>query len=156
MMRVGEFAQFFRVTSSFLLLVSTLSAQEVVRPQQKRPITVVDVVEMTRLEDTSFISGNSSFAHFSPDGTKFVVLLRKGNLERKTNDYSLLLYETADAFHSPKPDLLLKMSSSSSRDGITKVRWLSDSETIVFLGENPDEKSQVYTFNLASRRLEKL
>ncbi len=76
-MRVGEFAQFFRVTSSFLLLVSTLSAQEVVRPQQKRPITVVDVVEMTRLEDTSFISGNSSFAHFSPDGTKFVVLLRK-------------------------------------------------------------------------------
>ena len=155
-MRVGEFAQFFRVTSSFLLLVSTLSAQEVVRPQQKRPITVVDVVEMTRLEDTSFISGNSSFAHFSPDGTKFVVLLRKGNLERKTNDFSLLLYRTAEAFHSPKPELLLRMSSTSIRDAITMIRWLPDNETLVFLGENPGEKSQVYTFNLNSKQLKKL
>jgi dipeptidyl aminopeptidase/acylaminoacyl peptidase len=139
-----------------LALGSTVGSQENMEPRQKRPITVADGIAMTALKAIDYFSGNPSIAHFSPDEKRFVVVLGKGNLERKTNDYSLLLYETADAFHSPKPDLLLTMSSSSSRDGITKVRWLSDNETIVFLGENPYEKSQVYTFNVASRRLVKL
>src|SRR5260370_9971811 len=102
MMRVGELALFFRVMASFSLLVTQLWGQQDIRPQ--RPITVADVVAMTRLEDTSFISGNMSIAHFSPDGRRFVVVIRKGNLQRKTNDFSLLLYSTADALHSLKPD----------------------------------------------------
>jgi len=156
MTRVQEFFLFLRVIGLFFLLVPALSSQEAFKPQQKRPITVADAVEMTRLEDTSFISGNSSVAHFSPDGTKFVVVLRKGNIKRKTNDFSLLLYKTAEALHSPEPELLLKMSSSSIRDAITRIRWLPDNETLVFLGENPGEKPQVYTFNLNSKQLKKL
>src|SRR5882762_236463 len=154
--RVQEFFLFLRVIGLFFLLVPALSSQEAFKPQQKRPITVADAVEMTRLEDTSFISGNSSVAHFSPDGTKFVVVLRKGNIKRKTNDFSLLLYKTADAFHSPRPELLLKMSSTSIRDAISMIRWLADNETLVFLGENPSEKPQVYTFSLKSRGLKRV
>jgi dipeptidyl aminopeptidase/acylaminoacyl peptidase len=111
---------------------------------------------MVRLEDTSFISGNSSTAHFSPDGTRFVVVIRKGNLEQKTNDFSLLLYSTADALHSPKPDVLLTLSSTSARDAVTRVQWLPDSETLVFLGEKPDEKPQVYKLSVKSKKLTQL
>src|SRR5258708_2492066 len=156
MIHVKGLMPFFQVTASLFVLVPAIWGQENVRTQQRRLITVGDVVSMTRLEDTTFISGNSSIAHFSPDGTQFVVVIRKSNLDRKTNDFSLLLYKTADAFHSPKPELLLKMSSSSIRDAITKIRWISDNETLVFLGENPGEKPQVYTFNLNGKRLKKL
>src|SRR5207253_4550473 len=96
-------------------------------------------------------------AHFSPDGKRFVVVLRRGNLKQNTNDFSLLLYQTDTVFHSPKPDILLRMSSSSPyRAAISEIGWLADSETLAFLGESPDEVSQVYTFNVRTRLLKKL
>jgi hypothetical protein len=59
-----------------------------------RPVTIVDAIEMTKLADPSYWGGGSSagrVAQFSPDGTKFVVVLKKGNLENNTNEYSILL-----------------------------------------------------------------
>jgi dipeptidyl aminopeptidase/acylaminoacyl peptidase len=122
----------------------------------KRPITIADCVGMTRLEAPDYFDGSSSVAHFSPDGKKFVVVLRKGNLRQNTNDFSLLLYHTTGALHSPKPDGLVKMSSSSNRDAISKIRWLADNETVVFLGENPNEVSQVYALKTRTKTLKKL
>jgi len=122
----------------------------------KRPITVEDAVGITRTESLDSSASNSPDGLFSPDGSQFLVVLKKSNIEKNTNDFSLLLYRTVDVFHSPKADLLLKMSSSSSNDGITKVRWLADNETVVFLGENPGEVSQIYGFNIRTRFLAKL
>jgi dipeptidyl aminopeptidase/acylaminoacyl peptidase len=139
---------------SCLVLASIVDGQGKPVPQRRRPVTVADDIAMTRLEATDYL--NSSVVHFSPDGKRFVMVLRKGNLERKTNDFSLLLFQTADALRTPKAELLLTMSSSSIRDGITSLRWLPDNETLVFLGENPGEKSQVYMFNVNTKRLEKL
>ena len=51
---------------------------------------------MTRLGDPRYNDGVSSkglVAKFSPDGKRFVVVLRKGNLETNTNVYSLILFE---------------------------------------------------------------
>src|SRR5207253_6514552 len=95
-------------------------------------------------------------ALFSPDGRRFIVLLKKGNLERNTVDYSVYLFETASVFNSPKPKLLLTMASSSNRTAIEKVKWLTDNKRIVFLGENPRELPQVYEFDVDTRHLEKL
>jgi len=114
---------------------------------------------MTRLADQDYFRGADSKGHvaiFSSDEKRFVVVLRKGNLEQNTNEYSLLLYRTADTLHSPHPDILLTMSSSSNRDAISKVRWLRDNETLVFLGENPGELGQVCSINIKNRRLERL
>ena len=115
---------------------------------------------MTKLGDPDYaVSGASSQGHvaqFSTDGAKFVVVLRKGNLEKNTNEYSMLLWETEGVFHSAAPDLLLTMSSSSSRPAIQSVKWLPDNETLVFLGENPGEQTQLYTFNISTRVLAKL
>src|SRR6266478_1076498 len=71
---------------------------------QKRPVTVADSIRMTRLGDPLYFAGGPSkglVAKVSPDGKRFVVVLRKGNLENNTNEYSLILFETDEVFRSP-------------------------------------------------------
>src|SRR5437763_10503740 len=64
----------------------------------KRPLTERDTIEQTLLPSPdspgAVRSPGDTVGVFSPDGQKFVVLLRKGNLGRNTNEYSLLLYHT--------------------------------------------------------------
>jgi dipeptidyl aminopeptidase/acylaminoacyl peptidase len=144
---------------AFFLVATSLAAQTKPSAPGRRPLTVEDTIQMTRLADPDYFSGGDSKAHvalFSPDGNRFVVMLRNGNLEQNTNEYSLLLYRTADALKSPKPEVLVKMSSSSNRDAISEVRWLRDNETLVFLCENPGELTQVHSLNIRSRRVKKL
>jgi len=125
----------------------------------KRPITVADAIEMTKLADEDYFSSGTATGevpHFSPDGKQFVIVLRKGNIEQDTNDYSVLLYWTSDAFGAPKPDVLLKRSTSSAyRGAIRALRWL-DNETLAFLGETATEPSQVYTFEITNRLLNRI
>ncbi len=125
----------------------------------KRPISISDGITMTRWAGIGSFSGGDSggyVASFSPDGKRFALVLRKGNLEQNTNDFSLLLYQTADALQALKPEVLLKMSSSSERDAIRQIRWLADNDTLLFLGENPGEVSQLYSFQIGNRMLKKM
>src|SRR6266436_1438407 len=71
----------------------------------KRPVTVADAIGMTRLavDGNSFVPSRA--ARFSPDGKQFVVVLKKGHIEKNTNDFSLLRFTTSDVFRSPTPDL---------------------------------------------------
>lgn len=113
---------------------------------------------MVRLADPLYTGGQTSqglVATFSPDGTKFLVVLRKGNLEQNTNEYSLLLWHTNDVSHSPIPDVVLTLSSSSNRQAIKSITW-QDNESVAFLGEHPGEVQQIYTLNLNTRALRKL
>src|SRR5208282_1432265 len=91
---------------------------------EKRRVTVADVIRMTRLADPDYFSGQSSqgrVAQFSPDGKRFIVVLKKGNLERNTTEFSVLLFHTSGVFGSPGAKPLLKMSSSSNRDAIRQI-----------------------------------
>jgi dipeptidyl aminopeptidase/acylaminoacyl peptidase len=142
-----------------LLFLENSNGQMSTTKAQNRPVTVPDAIGMTVLADSDYRSGDSSsgrVAHFSADGKQFVVVLRKGNLERNTNEDSMMLYHTADAFHSPKSTILLQMSSSSNRPAISKLRWLADNKTLSFVGESPGEIPQVYTINPATRHIVKL
>jgi len=124
---------------------------------ERRAITVKDAICMTKLGDSyNFLDGQSRVALFSPDGKKFVVVLRRGKLEQNTNEYSLLLWKAEPQFTSATSAVVLTMSSSSNRKAIEDIKWSSDNETLTFLGENPGEQHQVYTFNLRSRKLNKL
>jgi dipeptidyl aminopeptidase/acylaminoacyl peptidase len=146
-------------TVSFCLPVSLLGAQAQPSPSAERPVTVTDAIRMSRLADPDYFHGGDSKGHvvqFSPDGERFVVVVRRGNMEQNTNEYSLLLYRTTDALQSPKPEILLKMCSSSNRDAIGKVRWLGDNQTLVFLAENPNEAAQIYALNISTKRLTRL
>ena len=126
----------------------------------KHRLTQEDSIRMARIAGQGSINDyagvlTEGFAFFSPDQERFVIVLKKGNLERNTNDYSLLLFESREVFDTPKPKVLVTMSSSSNREGITDVTWLADSRTILFRGENPDESSQLFSVNVtgALRRL---
>jgi dipeptidyl aminopeptidase/acylaminoacyl peptidase len=96
------------------------------------------------------------FAYFSPDQKQFVFVLKKGDLEKNTNVYTLLLFRTDEVFEPSKPTTLATMASSSNREGITDVAWLEDNETILFRGENQGGSSQIYSVNSKSGSLRKL
>ena len=135
------------------LTLCAASFSPIVRGQQaKRPVTVADAIRMTRLGGST----DDLPARFSPDGQKFAVVVRSGNLEQNTNDYSLLLWRTSQVFNGAKPEVLTTLSSSSNRAAIQDVRWRDDSETILFLGEHPGELQQIYSLNIRTHTLEKL
>jgi dipeptidyl aminopeptidase/acylaminoacyl peptidase len=129
-----------------------------VRPM-KRPVTVADCVRMTKLGDPLYYRGASSrglVAQFSPDGTKFIVVFRKGNIQTNTNEYSILMWRTADVFKRPRPQLLLTMSSSSNRPAIENATWSADNQTIAFLGEEPGRSHQLYVINTSTSAVNKI
>jgi hypothetical protein len=132
------------------------------RPERRairRAVTVADCIQMTGLGDPYYVDGGRAdgiVAKFSPNGKHFVVLVRKGNLQNNTNEYSLLLFKTADVFHSPAPQRLISMSSSSNQPAIHNVVWLNDNDSILFLGEHPGETSQLYSLRVSSKQLKKL
>lgn len=125
----------------------------------ERRITVADVIGMTRLADEGYFRGgppDRPVGLFSPDRCHFVVVVRKGNIARNTNEYSLLLFGTAEVRQHPAPKVLLTMSSSSNRYGIRDVRWLTDNRTLVFLGEKPGKTPAIYSIDIKTNRLRAL
>jgi hypothetical protein len=126
------------------------------KAEEKRSITVTDIVETTRLGNPDYFFGASSagkVANYSPDNKRFVVLLRKGNLTDNANQYSLYLFTTAAVFQSSHPRLLLTFSSSTNSPAIWNLKWLSDNQTVAFLGERNGGVAQVYTLNVIANRL---
>src|SRR5260370_17628621 len=87
----------------------------------KRAVTVADAIRMTQFGDEAYIRGQSprdGVAQFSPDGTQFVVLTKRGNIEKNSNDYSLLLFRVNGVLKAPAPTVLVAVSPSSNRPGI--------------------------------------
>ena len=124
----------------------------------KRPVTIEDAIEMTRLADSAYAGGGNAFGRaviFSPDRAKFVAILRKGNIQTNRNEFSIVLWHTQDVLKSPKQEVILRLESSSNRPAIESVRWI-DNETIAFLGERPNESHQVYRLNCRTRELRKM
>lgn len=152
------FRALFLVLAAALWCGRTTLGREQNGARGKRPITVRDAIEMVRLGLPDALLNaplKSGIAKFSPDGRQFVIVLKKGDLRKNTTDYSLLLYRTADAFRSPKPDTLVVLSTSSNREAIKTVKWLGDN-SITFIGKREGAPPQVYEFNVNTRRLTKL
>ena len=158
LLRIGVFfadACGFVVLVGFLLAFPALSQipssnESMVKPvTTSRPVTVQDVIRMTQVVE----GVHGQVAWFSPDGSQFLLVLKRGNLKRNTNDFELLRYRTRDAVARGKPELLLTLSSSSNSDAIRDLHWLSDDRTIYFLGTRPDEPAEVYSFDIVAQRL---
>jgi len=125
-------------------------------PDQRR-VTVSDAIEMTRLGVASYMDDSpSNVAQFSPDGRRFALVLKKGNLERNTNDYTLEIFKTQEALSAQKPETVVRMSSNSNREAIHHVKWLRSSGTVLFIGEKPNAVPQIYSFDIARRQLQRL
>ena len=147
------------VWSSILCFAATpAKATANVEERSPRPVTVLDAVQMRELSNWKMARKNNSIhgiATFSPDGKRFVILVKKGDSEHNRIEYSMLMYGSRDAMNSPMPDVLVSQSSSSNRPGIQAVQWL-DNQTIAFLGENPGEEQQLYVVNCLSHNRRQL
>jgi len=142
-----------------LFLVFTSGLVFASQQNARRPVTVPDVIRMTRLADSLYFNGEPSqgrVAIYSPDGTQFAVVVRTGNVEQNTNTFTLYIFRTEDVFSKKEPTAVLTMVSSSNRDAIWKLKWLVDSRTLIFLGEQPGQVSQVYSFMVPEQRLVQL
>lgn len=127
----------------------------------RRVLTERDAITMRLISGPGASSNYGStltqdFAVFSPDDSKFVIVLKRGHLRDNTTEYSLLLYHTSEVFRFPKPVVLVSMSSSSNREAIRDVRWLKDDSTLLFLGEHAGEHTQLYSISCATRMLRRL
>jgi len=126
--------------------------------QRPSPVAVADVIRMTQFDDAGYNVASLAGHHavqFSPDGKRFVILVKKGDLKNNVNKYSLLLFETENALRSPAAEVLVSFSSTSNRPGIQQTKWI-DSRMIAFLGENPGEVQQLYTVDWYTKRLTRL
>lgn len=147
----------------FLIAVTGVQAGGVPQPSApdgKRRVTVRDAVGMMQVGDRRYLQGDFSHARnvalFSPDGTKFVFVSQRANLDTDIVEYSLWLFRTAEALSNPHPDLIATLGSSSNREAISNVRWLPDNDTLIFLGEQPGETPQLFKVSVSTRKLEKL
>lgn len=131
-----------------------------------RPATVRDGIEMTNLAFPLYVDGAppcgvgtdyQSVASFSPSGSAFVVVVRRGNAKAGLNEYELLLWNTKDLGRS-RPVVALKMDSSSYYPAIdpSSIVWTRDGRSLTFLGETPRRTQEVYEFNLPSKQLRPL
>jgi dipeptidyl aminopeptidase/acylaminoacyl peptidase len=123
---------------------------------RSRPATIADSITMTLIGVRGSESMDSAVATFSPDDAEFIVLTHRGSLEKNSNDYCLLLFHSADAFRSPRPDVLLTWPSLSNDPAISHVRWLADNKTILFLGKQTGQRQQVFSLNVQTRELKRL
>lgn len=155
MLRASRFRSFLAFAT--LVLLAATSAAVARSPEfERRGVTVSDAIRMTVWADLQYFLGGTPgdrVGIFSPDRRQFIVVVRRGNLRDNTNEYSLLLFRTKDAFHSPKPEVLITLSSSTNREGIENVKWLNDNETVVFLGENAGATPEIYSLNIRTRHL---
>ncbi len=149
-----------RLVTSFLYVVPAFAQhQDTTSP---RPVTVRDAIEMWKLADPGYFLGappSGRVATFSPDGSRFIVVLRRGDVASNTNRYVMLLWNTAEAAGgAASPRTVLEMSSSSNREAINSqsLVWSADNETVAFLGEIPGEEQQVFTLNTRTGALKRL
>src|SRR5439155_20998919 len=132
---------------------SALRGQTPAADTGRRTMTVADIIRMTTFGSQPHGYLPEDLDVPSPDGRLHAVVVKRGDVERNTNVYSLLVFKSEALFAGPKPDTLLTLASSSNRPAIGHVRWLAGSRSLVFLGEHPGELPQVYTLDLGTRQL---
>ena len=142
-----------RTIGLLLLCVVYTQAKGQVPQVAGHSVTVADIIQMTTFGSQPHGYQLRDVDVPSPDGSLHAVVIKHGDIERNMNVFSLLLFRTDQLFAHPIPDTALTLASSSNRPAIGSVRWLSDNQTLLFLGESPGQLPQIYALNLRTRQL---
>ena len=125
----------------------------------RHPVTVADSIEMTRFANGLYelgVPSQDSIANWSPDRSRFTIVLRRGNIAENTNEYLLVLFTVADIVNAPgRFETLVTVASSSNLPGISHVKWLNGT-TVAFLEKESGDGQQVYAVSCNTRRVTKL
>jgi poly(3-hydroxybutyrate) depolymerase len=137
----------------FALLSGAVVAQD---HADKRPFTVADSIEMTRIVGSPGGAPMSSqVALFAPDGAHFLVQTTRGDIARNVNVESLLLFESIDVDRllgrsaSPSaPRTIVQVDVGVDWGGLSQVRWI-DATHIGFVSQDKQGHRQAFVQNLA-------
>ena len=83
------------------------------------------------------------------------MVVRRGNLERDTNDAELLVYRISEVWKDQKGKQVALFSSAINRPAIALVEWVDD-ERVRFVGTQSPDVSQVYEANAVTGKVTQL
>jgi dipeptidyl aminopeptidase/acylaminoacyl peptidase len=143
---------------SLALLALTL----VVSADERRPATIADAISMVRIQFD--VTADDRVAAVSPDGSRIAFVVWRGDLERNVNVYSLcVLNPEASGPPARMEDLTCPVTTDFGGDSkdeyaspIAHVRFVANGSALAFLGRFDGRPAQVYTVDIASRRLTQL
>ncbi|RDS85060.1 hypothetical protein DWU98_03750 [Dyella monticola] len=163
----GSVGRVLAAASAFIVVVGLISSRVAAASTHKRPFTVIDSIDMTKIVDPapSYTDGGQQEFNRSPDGQKFVVVLRRGHLATDEVEDDLVLFKTKDILtflnakrpqKRPPGEILAVFRSSSGKAPIESVRWQGNA-TLAFIGRTgKQEAGQLYSLNLRTHALNKL
>ncbi len=73
----------------------------------------------------------------SPDGRYIATVMRRGDVTRNEQVYTLLVFRADSLLTAPRPDTILIFASTSNNPAIAQLKWLADNRTLAFLGQRP-------------------
>jgi dipeptidyl aminopeptidase/acylaminoacyl peptidase len=124
---------------------------------QPKPVAVEDAIEMSRI--LRIPAQHEETGYFSPDGTRFVSVVWKGNLERNVNLYSLLLFDLRHEKVASRTLLTWELTSVERNQYATpfsRISFLPDNRTVAFVGRPRGEVAQVYALDTETGKLRRL
>lgn len=124
---------------------------------EKTPVTIEDCIRMVRIQNV--YQPNEPTVTFSPDGTRFAVVVWRGDLERNTNHYSLLVFDSQHLERPPQSVLTLQYSHDSEDQHATPIAqaaFIANNSAVAFLGRLNGLHRQVYAVDLRTKNVQQL
>lgn len=132
----------------------------VILPVRAEPNKFIDVSDLARFATignpkmlSSTYAPSGEVGPYSPDGRYVAVVVTGGSPVRRTKDAVLLVYRVQSLLHDTPPVKLAEFSSDGTLRPIAGVRWLEDSETLLFAGTRLGTSSQIYSVNVRTGTL---
>ena len=122
--------------------------------------TIEDAISMVRIQDRA--DRGHTFGVFSPNGRHFAAVTWRGDLQRDTNVYSLIVLDiTNDVRQRRSPRVVLTWDFSGdpqdrSASPFRQLTFLGDNRTIAFLGRKENDSEQVYCVDIETAEVRQL
>lgn len=141
-----------------LLQIVVLATTAAPDDRSRRPLRRLDVrdsIEATRVVHEYADNG----VLISPDGTKYLVVLHRGDVARNGSWIELLVGSTQSLAAASKGSIVARLFSKSTaqvNDLIKGIRWLGDNQRVTFLWNDGRRSPGIVEFNLNTHRMRTL
>jgi hypothetical protein len=121
--------------------------------KHKRALTIADLVQ-----SRTIITGYGDPILLSPNKTLYVLVTCRGNVA-KNGSWIEFFIGKIDSAPAAKPAVVAKLftkSTAYSRDLVRNLKWLADSERLIFLFDDGKQPQQVNLLNVRTGHLQQL
>ncbi|MGA9883517.1 MAG: hypothetical protein WBQ34_07350 [Candidatus Acidiferrales bacterium] len=136
-----------------VLLIAPGAVSNAVPPShnsQPRPLTVADCIEARAVVS----SYGKDPVRLSPRGDKYLIVLKRGDLQRNGEWYDLLVGGTASLQAASKLDRVARLfTTSTAEQPLRQVRWMSDDEHVMFLWQPKGDLPQIFEADTSRHRI---